>query len=91
MRAKRLYRAIAHYKDGTTVTRHFQTKKARDAWAKNRSEGYSEYVGDYDHINGFRDEQEAIPPAQYVECAVSEPVVFLVDYPEGLRAVNDES
>jgi hypothetical protein len=86
MRAKRLYRAIAWY-DGTFEKRHFQTKRARDAWAKQRLEGYDAM----DPLTWDDDGREAIPPALRVDVADSEPIIFLVDYPEGLRAVNDES
>ena len=74
-RTKRLYRAIAYYADGT-VTRHFQTKRARALWVANRLEGYPERNGQYISLGALEDNDPAIPPAIRVEVADSEPIVF---------------
>lgn len=70
---RRVYRATAHYA-GTypySTTRHFQTKRARDRWAEQRREGYPEDPG------GFLDDgRPAIPPADRVDVADSNPVTW---------------
>lgn len=71
---RRVYRAVAKYGE-EEVTRHFLTKRSRDAWAKQRREGYPERAGVY-LGGGEYDDVAAIPPADLVEVAESEPVVF---------------
>lgn len=74
-RLQRVYRAVAHYEDGD-VTRHFLTKKSRDAWAAQRLAGYPPRDGYYNHLTGFDDGKAGIPPALGVDIADSEPVIF---------------
>lgn len=68
---RRVYRATAHYPD-EQISRHFLTKQARDRWADRRLVGYEEEpVGPF--ASGGR---PAIPPADRVELATSDPVRF---------------
>lgn len=76
-RTKRLYRAVAWYptydgKGEYSVCRHYQSKRARDAWAKQRLEGYPEAPG----LTWDDEGAPAIPPALRVEVADSEPITF---------------
>lgn len=87
MRTKRLYRAVAYYLARTDsagtmeevpITRHFQTKKARDNWAKHRAEGYPEQGSTADI---FDEGIPAIEPALRVEKSRSKPI----EWEEGER------
>lgn len=83
MRTRRLYRARAWYSNGSgeyAVTRHFQTRSARDGWADQRREGYPEVSGDHLTWAGPEDSgRAAIPPALRVETADSDPITFPED------------
>lgn len=72
---KRVYRAVAHYADGSSIRRDFLTKRSRDRWAQNRRDGYPEqpgYVWDVWEDEGLA----AIPPAVRVDVQDSDPLVF---------------
>lgn len=69
---KRVYRAVAHYADGSSIRRDFLTKRTRDRWAQNRRDGYPEQPG----IGWDDDGLAAIPPAVRVDVQDSAPLVF---------------
>lgn len=74
-RTERVYRATAHYADGTVVRRRFLTKHSRDAWAGRRREGYpaDEFLSGMDPDAGLR---PAIPPATRVDVEDSGPILW---------------
>lgn len=77
-RVDRAFRATAHYDDGTTASRTFLTKRARDSWAAQRLAGFPEERDVFDST-ALR---PALPPASHIVVADSEPLRW---QPEEIR------